>query len=151
MVYQWKTAACIKADVQAAGEQFEMLERTVGLTAENVLEANRAEETPLHDEFEWQDDVAAEKYRLHQAGNLIRFICIASETEQQSIPIRAFLKTEAAQPYKSLNVIMQSADDYAAMLDRARRELAAFKNKYQALTELKPVFDAISGLESEGK
>lgn len=146
MVYQWKTAACIKADAQAAGEQFKHLEATVGLTPLTVLEANRADGTPLHNEFEWHDDIAAEKYRLHQAGNLIRFICIASE--QQPTPIRAFLKTEAAQPYKSLNVIMQSADDYAAMLDRARRELAAFKNKYQALTELKPVFDAISSLES---
>ena len=149
MVYQWKTAACIKADAQAAGEQFEMLERTVGLTAENVLEANRADSTPLHNEFEWQDDVAAEKYRLHQAGNLIRFICIASETEQQPTPIRAFLKTETAQPYKSLNVIMQSADDYAAMLNRAKNELRAFADKYSTLSELDAVIDAINSVIGE--
>ena len=149
MVYQWKTAACIKADAQAAGEQFEMLERTVGLTAENVLEANRADGTPLHNEFEWQDDVAAEKYRLHQAGNLIRFICIASETEQQPTPIRAFLKTETAQPYKSLNVIMQSADDYAAMLNRAKNELRAFADKYSTLSELDAVIDAINSVIGE--
>ena len=149
MVYQWKTAACIKADAQAAGEQFEMLERTVGLTAENVLEANRADSTPLHNEFEWQDDIAAEKYRLHQAGNLIRFICIASETEQQPTPIRAFLKTETAQPYKSLNVIMQSADDYAAMLNRAKNELRAFADKYSTLSELDAVIDAINSVIGE--
>ena len=146
IVSRWKVQGLYKADAQKVADEILTLGDSVEPSA--VVEKAKDESTELHKCFEWRDDVAAEKYRLHQAGNLIRFICIASETEQQPIPIRAFLKTEAAQPYKSLNVIMQSADDYAAMLDRARRELAAFKNKYQALTELKPVFDAISSLES---
>lgn len=97
---------------------------------------------------EWQNDIAAEKYRLHQASNLIRAICVKSDSEQQVTPIRAFFKTEVTQPYKSLDVILQSQDEYTAMLNRAYQELTAFKNKYQTLTELKPLFEEIERLTS---
>ena len=148
MVYQWKTAACIKADAQAAGEQFEMLERTVGLTAENVLEANRAEGTPLHDEFEWCDNIAAEKYRLAQAGHFIRALCVKSESTNNT-PIRGFLKTTYSSPYKSVEIIVENMDEYAAMLNRAKNELRAFADKYSTLSELDTVIEAINSVIGE--
>lgn len=63
MVYEWKEAAQIKADAQKAGEMLENLEKTVGITPKNLVEANRDESAPLHNEFEWNDTKAAEKYR----------------------------------------------------------------------------------------
>lgn len=68
MVYEWKEAAQIKADAQKAGEMLENLEKTVGLTPKNLVEASRDESAPLHNEFEWNDTKAAEKYRETQAG-----------------------------------------------------------------------------------
>lgn len=61
MVYEWKEAAQIKADAQKAGEMLENLEKTVGITPKNLVEANRDESAPLHNEFEWNDTKAAEK------------------------------------------------------------------------------------------
>ena len=142
MVYQWKPASRIKANAQKAGEQFEELERTVGLTAKTLLEANRSEDAPLHDEFEWNDTVAAEAYRENQAQYLIRMLCIAPDGKQKE-PVRAYFVTEKEKVYDGLNVIMSDANKKSALLDIALRELIAFKKKYSMLSELADVFSAI--------
>jgi hypothetical protein len=41
---------------------------------EDVVKAARAEDHPLHDDFEWADEAAAHKYRLQQAARLIRSV-----------------------------------------------------------------------------
>ena len=148
MVYEWKTASYIKADANVAGKQCEELERTVGLTAKNLLDANRDENAPLHNEFEWRDDIAAERYRENQARHIIACLCVRAETTtgEQSEPVRAFLKTAPESEYQSLNVILQSADSHSAMLAMALKELKAFQRKYKALAELKPLFDALEDI-----
>lgn len=149
MVYEWKTASYIKADANVAGKQCEELEKTVGLTAKNLLDANRDENAPLHNEFEWRDDIAAERYRENQARHIIACLCVRAETTtgEQSEPVRAFLKTEPESEYQSLNVILQSADSHSAMLATALKELKAFQNKYKMLSELKPLFGMIEDME----
>ena len=149
MVYEWKTASYIKADANVAGKQCEQLEKTVGLTAKNLLDANRGENAPLHNEFEWRDSIAAEKYRENQARHIIACLCVRAETTtgEQSELVRAFLKTEPESEYQSLNVILQSADSHSAMLATALKELKAFQNKYKMLSELKPLFDVMEGIE----
>ena len=143
MVYQFKRGSHIKADAQTAGEMCEKLEKTVGLTPENLLDANREENAPLHDAFEWRDDVAAEKYRVHQAGHIIRCLCVVSESEQRQEPVRAFFKFQEADSYESTAVIIQRADGHAQLLALARKELEAFVKKYKLLEELAPVMQAI--------
>ena len=69
----------------------ENLEKTVGITPKNLVEANRDESAPLHNEFEWNDTKAAEKYRETQAGYIIRNICVVRkrrETARQSVLFR---------------------------------------------------------------
>lgn len=148
MVYEWKTASYIKADANVAGKQCEELEKTVGLTAKNLLDANRAENAPLHSEFEWNDGIAAEKYRENQARHIIACLCVRAETTsgEQSEPVRAFLKTTPESEYQFLNVILQSADSHVAMLSMALRELEVFRKKYKMLSELKPLFDVLEDI-----
>lgn len=45
-------------------------------TAAQVVEAARSTNSPLHDFFEWDDSVAALKYREHQADGMIRSVRI---------------------------------------------------------------------------
>ena len=148
MVYEWKTASYIKADANVAGKQCEELEKTVGLTAKNLLDANRDENAPLHNEFEWRDDIAAERYRENQARHIIACLCVRAETTigEQSEPVRAFLKIEPESEYQSLNVILQSADSHSALLAMALKELKAFQKKYKTLAELKPLFDVLEDI-----
>ena len=72
MIYSWKPTARIKADAQKTGEMCRELENTVGLTPKTLLEANREEGTLLHNEFEWNNDTAAEAYRETQTRDIIR-------------------------------------------------------------------------------
>lgn len=149
MVYKWKSIAGIKADAQQAGEQFENLEKTVGLTAKNVLNANRDEGTPLHNEFEWDDAVAAELHRLEQARLLIRMICVSPEKQEQNTNVRAFFKVSDANGYESLNVIIKDENKYSKLLTQAVSEFKAFENKYHSLTELAPLFETFKRIEKE--
>lgn len=148
MVYEWKTASYINIDANIAGKQCEELEKTVGLTPKNLLDANRDENAPLHSEFEWNDSVAAEKYRERQAQHIIACLCVRAETTngEKSEPVRAFLKTAPESEYQSLNVVLQSADSHSAMLAMALKELKAFQRKYNALAELKPLFDVLEDI-----
>lgn len=145
MVYQWKPTSQIKADAQEAGNVCEELERTVGLTAQNLLNASRPEDAPLHGEFEWDDTVAAEAYRETQAQYIIRMLCIAPDEEHKE-PVRAYFVTERAKEYDSVNVILQDVNKRTALLDMALKELTAFKKKYSVLSELADVFAVIEGI-----
>lgn len=147
MVYQFKTVSHIKANAQATGELCERLENTVGLTPKTLLDASRDENSLLHNEFEWQDDVAAEKYREHQAGQIIRSLIIVSEKEESS-PIRAFCSiiTDSEREYKSIETIINKPDLYDQLLQSAFNELKAFKQKYETLSnseELQNLFNEI--------
>ena len=141
MIYQWKEASFIKSDAQKAGAVFEKLESTVGLTPKSLLNASRPEDAPLHSEFEWDDNAAAEKFREAQAGHLIRCICVKPE-EAKAQPIRAYFKVEES-TYSNIAIIQADSEKMSSLLDIAKKELAAFEKKYQALKELQPVFDAI--------
>lgn len=142
MVYKWKIG--IKADPNKAAEQFQELENTVGLTPENLLEANRDESAVLHNEFEWDDTIAAEKFRIHQAAQLIRMLCVVPEKAQKDcVPIRAYFPTVESSGYEHISIIVKSEDKYAQLLAKAQSELRAFRNKYAMLSELKSLFDFI--------
>lgn len=146
MVYKWKNFS-YKTNANVAGEVCEKLDRTVGLTPENLVEASRPENAPLHSEFEWDDAIAAEEYRRVQARQMICNLSIVID-EQKSEPIRAFFslqsgfrKNEAT--YEGTITIMGNEEKRQKLLDNAKKELEAFRKKYELLTELSGVFAAI--------
>lgn len=142
MVYQWKSAAQIKADAQVAGALFERLETNGGLTARRLVDESRPEDAPLHSEFEWDDAVAAEAYREEQASHIIRSLVIKPE-EQSAEPIRAFFRTTEKKTYESISVVLNDTRKMDTLLDAAMKDLRAFQSKYSALKSLIPVMDAI--------
>lgn len=146
MVYQWKSNARIKVNADLAGKMCEEIESKVGLTARSLLDANREEGTLLHDEFEWDNEIAAEEYRLQQARHIINCLCIKPETKENK-PIRAFFKIMDSESYENINVIISDEDKHQRLLQTALNELNAFKIKYRQLNELKPLFDLIDKVE----
>lgn len=143
MIYKWKPATRIKTSATQAGAVFEELENTVGLTAQNLVEASRPEDAPLHKEFEWDDSIAAEKYREDQARYLIRSIAICvEEPEESPVYVRAYFQT-TSEPYENIRIIAADSEKKEALLKKALDELRWFKAKYYALKELEPIFDEI--------
>ena len=148
--YTWKTKNLFKTDANTAGQIFEELENTIGLTAENVVNASRDKDAPLHDEFEWDDEVAAEEWRKRQAQNMISNLSIVLvETEDEdATPVRAFYATELHH-YENIETIMTDSAKKISLMQKAVRELQAFKKKYSVLSELSKVFDSIDEVAKE--
>ncbi len=116
----------------------------------DVVEFARDESTALHARFDWDDTEAAEKWRLSQAGEIIRLnITITGEKD---VAVRAFvsLSTDRAQGggYRSIEAVMSSSDIMAVMLADALGELNVLRKKYAKLKALRPVWDAIERVES---
>lgn len=141
MVYKFKPGARIKADPQKAGAVLEQLEAENRLTAADLVEVSRPKSAPLHKEFEWNNTKAAAAYREIQARHIINSIEIIRDERE---PIRAYFNIVRTDPqYRHIDTIMQQADERAALLNMALRELEAFRRKYAQLVELAAVFEAI--------
>ena len=143
MVYEWKVDSVYKTDAQTAGAVCEELSRTVGLTKKTLVDASRPEDAPLHNEFEWRDDVAAERYREVQAAKIIRSLVIKHEAISAE-PVRAYFKI--ADTFESIESIIVSPKKTTSLLEMALRELNSFRMKYSTLSELAGVFHAIEEL-----
>lgn len=140
-VYGWKPGACVKADAQTAGGVCYELVRTVGLTPHNLVEASREESAPLHPAFEWDDTLAAEKWREQQASHIIRSLTIRVD---QSEPVRAYVSViQSGEPYEPIRAVITAPDKRARLIEQALAELRAFQSKYATLNELCDLFAAI--------
>lgn len=147
-IYRWKTGARSPVSAQIAGEVCADLERNGNLTPRALVDVSRPEDAPLHDAFEWDDAVAAERYRETQAGYIIRSVEVVVQENKE--PVRAFVSVttgKEARPYSSIEHVLVRSDSRALLLEQARMELQTFKRKYQQLTELAGVFAAIDLLE----
>lgn len=114
------------------------------ITRESVLEKARDENTELHKCIDWNDRSAAEKYRLIQAGEIIRFLVIEEDEKPQDRPeIRVFHITEKGEGYKPIQYIVKHESEYERLLANAWAELRAFKAKYACLQELREILDLI--------
>ena len=155
--YEWKDAKLSKGlPAQVVGETFEQIERRDGvLTKEAFLEASRPENSPTHKCFEWDDSVAAEKYRLTQSRMIINSIAVTitkANGEEQKAPafVNVEIKTDSGK-YKNIEVAMNNESEKAIVLQNALNELKQFEKKYGYLKELERIFEEIHIAEIELK
>jgi hypothetical protein len=96
-------------DPQVAGEQLDLIyTRHNELTASLVVDAARPEDAPLHPGFEWNDSIAAERHREHQARNLIRSVQIISSNNEPPEPV--FVHVESMQSYQPAVIVVNDVD-----------------------------------------
>ena len=145
MVYKWKDARQIKANANDAAVVMNQLAERGALTAQNLVEASKPIDAPLHNEFEWDDEKAASKYREHQARNIINaLVIVPDENVPAKEPVRAYFQIEdGGKRYTQLTAIMESPTQMEMLLKSALNELAAFKKKYGLLQELQDVIKSI--------
>lgn len=142
--YGWKDKR-IGGDPTIVARHLHGLERKYGiLDAAVVVEDARDAESPLHRYFQWDNNVAAEEYRLEQARRLLRAVVMDSPARPNET-IRAFLMVETDSAGGYVNTVRAMSDVVLReqVLARARTELKAFKTKYAHLRELAAVIAAI--------
>lgn len=149
MVYQWKLGSHVKGSAQVAGEVCEQLEKQGRLSAKILLDESRPEDAPLHNSFEWDDSIAAEKYREDQAREIIRSLVIVPE---KAVPVRGFFKIERAEnTYQAIDTILSCEESAEKLFNTALRELHAVQKKYSAIKKLDRVWGAIEEVAKENR
>ncbi len=149
MVYKW-SGYNYSADASEVGAEIEEIERKNGtVTTSAVVDAARNEKSVMHNLFEWNDTVAGEKYREHQARQILHALVVIPETNNQT---RAFVNVVyGSQPgqtgkYVNLNTATHDPEMMVIILSNAIRELEAIQQKYSTLKELAGVFAEINKL-----
>lgn len=115
------------------------------ITPQNVVNLARNENSKLHNDFEWDNEIAGEKYRLSQAREMIQLLAFKPKEEIHE-PTRVYQISTEKTVYKPVEVILQNNDEYQNLLKRALLELESFKKRYSNLVELEEVFLAINKL-----
>lgn len=112
------------------------------LTPRLVVDTARPKSHPLHSHFEWDDSIAGEKYREHQASELIRSVRISykngNDTEQE---IRYFVSIKESEGYAYHPAEVVAADEKLTAIvlremEREWKQLHARYNHFQEFTDL---------------
>lgn len=108
------------------------------LTPRVVLDEARDEAHPLHDRFEWDDGVAAEKYRLDQAHELIRSVRVVYRKDpDQRVDVRAFhaIRRETGHVYEPAEEIVRDEVATKVILADMEREWRQLRDRYNQFRE----------------
>ena len=151
----WATGSHYKVNAHVAYQELERIRAKNGgdATPDAVVAAAKSVRNPLHEEFEWDNAVAAHEHRLNQARSMLRSIKVIRE-EMPDRPQRVYEvvrrpssdKSKPQKVYQSVEDIMSDPDKRAELLSRALRELVAWQKRYRQLQELAIAFRAIDDL-----
>lgn len=118
------------------------------LTPALVVDVARDDRHPLHTKFEWNNTIAAERYRRQQAHELIKSVRLTYQSPKtgQPISIRAFHAVKQPNTnkfaYEPTQVIMQDPMVMRLLLAEMRRDWEAFKRRYEQFEEF---WDMVEG------
>lgn len=146
--YSWKHGSYNQVDPQLVGEELETIEEKGELTHLKVLEyAKENKNSALHQCFEWDDTVAGELYRRHQASVIVNSISyiVCEDTpkkEKQKVYV-SIVNKDKERVYKNFERVLHNDDEYEQILQRAKNELERIKTDYNKLLkreDLKELF-----------
>lgn len=110
-------------------------------TAQQVLDAARPTDSPIHDFFEWNDSVAAEKWRVNQARTYVS--CLIVNVNNTTSKMYHSLRVEDGKRYVHTEKARSQQDLWDQVLQQAIREANSWRDRYRRYSELSPVFQAI--------
>lgn len=149
MTYQWKPDSRYPIGAQIAAERLAEIKSDRGsLTPRYVVDDAASNNSPLHRCFEWDDDKAADNYRLDQARKLIGSIVVAKiDDTPVKKETRAFVhSTVYGNQYVPIEVAMSRPDMRAETLGRAKQEIALWRSRYAAYQEFANLHAEIDSL-----
>ncbi len=140
--YEYRVPGLFKAPAEVAGAICQQLsDSEAGLSPATLLDASRDSTSSLHDDFEWRDDVAAEKFRLGQAQKIIQNLrIIVTRADGGEEKERSFVVTPGGKSaYVALSAALTNEEWRKHLLQQAREDAEIFMAKYRRLEELADV------------
>lgn len=136
--YSWKYMG-FSANAQKVGEELEKIEEVEILSNKSVLTyAKENKNSELYKCFEWNDEIASEKYRLIQASNVISsisFVVNEEPLEKQKIYYSVKTEEENVNMFKNIKGILEDDSEYSKLCGKAKNELESCTEKYNKLIQ----------------
>jgi hypothetical protein len=152
MVYRWREGYRASVPAQVAGERLAELAEANGgaVTPAIVVEDARPAGSPLHDGFEWDDAIAAERHREDQARRMLRN-CWPVHIDADGVerPTLGYVHVDlpGGEPvYVTTARAVSEADLYEQVRAEAMAAVQALRRRYEHIAELEDVFRAIDRL-----
>ena len=150
--YKYRVNGIIKAPAEVTGKVCkDLIDEDGSVTPERLVEVSKPLDAPLHNEFEWDNTVAAQKYREEQARQIIKNVVIIEVSEETEDPKqvkcwvnsdRAFVATdERLHRYVTIDAALNTDTWKNNLLKAARRDMTSFITKYRRLNELSKIID----------
>lgn len=155
--YEWKPGRRIKGDPMLVGRELDRLSRLNGkqLSPAIIVEEARRATSALHQCFEWDDGLAAEKYRIVQARQVLHSI-VKIEHEGRAMPMFVNIQPistapadDARRAYVPMDVVLQDGRLTRLLMDQAIGDLRAYQTRYRVFEQLtSPVQSAIDVIKA---
>ena len=148
-VYSWRPGSRFGVPAQVVGEAIEQLHDSQDgpLSPERIVAAAEPARSALHPLFEWQDDVAAHRYRLDQARKVMQElrVTVVSRDGEVFEGGRFFVNVHFRGEQGYVTMVRAASDRFLLMqvLKTAIDELNAWRRRYAQLRDLAGVFAAL--------
>lgn len=125
------------------------------LRAEDIVDSARHPDSAIHKYFEWDDGIAAEKYRLSQARAMIRkLVVVGPDIDASPVPKYVSLQLDRAKPgggYRETKQVVASKELLKQLEETAKKDIDGVLHRYQMLTDLCERVRRAAGIESKPK
>jgi hypothetical protein len=111
---------------------------------EVVAWARKNPKSRLHAQLEWNDSIAAERYRIDQVRELLQVHIVDPQGHRRYISLS--IDRNNGGGYRSMSDVESRQDLRAIMLQDALGELERVERLYHVLKELRPVWKVVAGL-----
>lgn len=150
--YKWRDGTPYATDPELVGGVVEQIEARDGaVTRESFLEASRAEDSPTHSMFEWDDAIAAEKFRLNEASKIIGALQIVyddADGTERSVSGFINVKNEKRAVFKNVVDALSDQESRELIIARLRREVESLIERNRNIEELADILrEALASLE----
>lgn len=143
-IYRFKGAAFSPNKAQKYGVRIEQISDKGKITAKEIVDEAKDSNSPLHEVFEWNDTKAAERYRLFQAGNLLRNLEVEIITEKEKPRwVNAHISFRQEKGYISTIEVLSDKKLRVKWLNQALQEAEEWMERYRTYKELVDIFKAI--------
>lgn len=146
-----KSGVCVNNVIDAS--QFarvirEIRQKTGQCNPSDLVEASRPDDAESHPLFEWNDGLAAERYREEQSRHALRCHVVVYKNPQtdQEAQVRTFVsvrREDNTRTYEETLVAVQTEEDRDRILNRCLAELCQMRRRWQQFSTLADVVSAI--------
>lgn len=118
------------------------------LTPQAVVEAARPVASYFHSEFQWDDAIAGENWRIRTARQLIARVTIVIPTRDNiNVRVRGYVNLTSDRydepQYRETRVVLADPILRAQLIQDALADMRRFETKYSELKELADIFSAM--------